>query len=77
MPPQKKDPILPHVLQALDTMEQEVTAFEANVLETVLRQKTWASWKQRQILGQMIERYLQDDQLASQIRGQLVLPGVS
>ena len=64
------DEALTTACQRLDTMEAEPTDFEANVLETVLRQKTWASAKQRVILAQMCEKYLEDEALACELRGQ-------
>lgn len=63
--------ILQEILHRLDTMIQEPTAFEADVLETCLRQRTWATAKQRRILGHMCERYLSDGvALSAELMGQ-------
>ena len=69
-----QDDPLALALKRLDTMEAVVTDFEANILESVIRQRTWASKKQRRILAQMLEKYLSDVTLAAEIRGQQRLP---
>lgn len=50
-----------------------VTAFEASVLQTCLRQRTWASRKQRRILARMLEHYVGNTALATELRGHLRL----
>ena len=64
------DEALATACQRLDTMAAEPTDFEAKILESVMRQRTWASAKQRAILAQMCEKYLSDDALACELRGQ-------
>jgi hypothetical protein len=56
-------------LKALDTMEQEVTTWEAGFLETLLKQQRPLSPKQLAVLVRMAEQYL-DPCLAAELRGQ-------
>ena len=66
-----EETLLQDILRRLDTMAQEPTDFEAGVLETCLRQRTWASAKQRRIVRRMAERYLPDSvALAAELAGQ-------
>ncbi len=67
---QYTDDALKTVLETLDVMDAEVTDFEASVLDTVMKQQTWASWKQRKVLAQMVERYLDNPTLAAELLGQ-------
>jgi hypothetical protein len=60
-----------HVIHALDTMDCVVSDFEAEVLETVsrqLRQGRLPSVKQRRILGEMVEAYLEDPALVRSLK---------
>lgn len=57
------------VLTALDTMEQEVTAWESSFLESLLRQTYPLTVKQHAVLVRMAERYC-DPLLAAELRGQ-------
>lgn len=68
--PPAPDAALTAALHALDTGDFAVTDFEADILESVLRQKTWASAKQRKILAQMLEKYVEDFALAAELCGQ-------
>ena len=61
---------LAEALHRLDTMSTPCTDFEASVLETLLRRPGSASPKQRKILVQMIEKYLDDPGLAAEVCGQ-------
>lgn len=63
------DAVVQEVLQALDTMEQAVTDWEANFLENLLKQTFPLTAKQRHVLITMAERYL-DLCLAAELRGQ-------
>jgi hypothetical protein len=60
------------VLRALDTMEQEVTAWEAGFLESLLRQTYPPTPKQQSVLVKMAEHYC-DPLLAAELRGQMRL----
>ena len=64
------DDTLTEALRRLDTMTAPCTDFEASVLETLLRRPGYASEKQRKILVQMIEKYLNDPALAAEVCGQ-------
>ena len=64
------DDALIEALRRLDTMATPCTDFEASVLETLLRRPGYASPKQRKILVQMIEKYLDDPALAAEVCGQ-------
>ena len=61
--------LIREVLTALDTMEREVTAWEAGFLESLMQQRTGLSPKQLAVLVQMAEEYL-DPLLAAELRGQ-------
>lgn len=56
-------------LTRLDTMDAEVTDWEASFLHS-LRQRRSYTPKQRQVLAKMVEQYLQDGALAAEILGQ-------
>ena len=63
-------PLVWEVVAALDQLDRPVTAFEAGVLETLLRTKR-CSPKQLRIVCQMAERYLPDGgTLAAELQGQ-------
>ena len=64
------DHALTDALYRLDTMSTPCTDFEASVLETLLRRPGYASDRQRKILVQMIEKYLDDPALAAEVYGQ-------
>jgi hypothetical protein len=58
--------LIREAITALDGMECPVTDFEANVLETMLRQLTQGrlpSPKQHRILCEMVEAYLEEPDL--------------
>jgi hypothetical protein len=61
--------LITEALHALDTMETEVTNWEAGVLQTLLRQTFPLSPKQQAVLIEMAEQYL-DPLLAAELRGQ-------
>lgn len=63
------DPLIQEVLTALDTMEQEVTDWEAKYLQSLLTQSYPLTTKQRSVLVRMAEQYL-DPCLAAELRGQ-------
>ena len=67
--PAPPDVALTAALRALDQGDFVVTDFEADILESVMRQRTWASVKQRTILAPMLERYRCDSDLAMAVRG--------
>ena len=64
------DEALAEALHRLDTMDAPCTNFEARVLNTLMRRPDSASPKQRKILVQMIEKYLDDPALAAEVCGQ-------
>jgi hypothetical protein len=61
--------LITEALHALDTMETEVTNWEAGFLQTLLRQTFPLSPKQQAVLIEMAEQYL-DPLLAAELRGQ-------
>lgn len=63
------DPTVREVLSALDTMEREVTEWEANFLESLWHQTFPLTAKQQVVLVKMAEEYL-DPLLAAALRGQ-------
>ena len=63
------DPVVQEVLTALDTMEQDVTAWEASFLESLLQQTYPLTAKQHAVLVRMAEEYC-DPLLAAESRGQ-------
>lgn len=68
--PAADDPVT-IALQALDTMPQEVTVWEADFLDNLLRRHTRGlSPTQQAILARMITQYLHDELLAAEIYGQ-------
>ena len=69
MPLTSATPAITEALKRLDTMEQEVTQWEAGFLESVMRFGC-KSPKQRQVLARRVERYLDDTTLASEVLGQ-------
>ena len=68
-PPLPLDPTTREVLTALDQMDQDVTAWEADFLESLMTQTWPLSPKQRAVLMTMADRYL-DPCLAAELRGQ-------
>jgi hypothetical protein len=60
------------VLRALDTMDEEVTAWEAGFLESLMRQHFPPTPKQAAVLVKMAEQYC-DPLLAAELRGQMRL----
>jgi hypothetical protein len=68
------DPLL-HALTSLDTMTRSVSAWEAEFLESVLRQMQQGrtlSPKQRAVITRMCEKYCPE--LAAEMAGQYRLP---
>lgn len=63
------DPTVQEVLTALDTMDQDVTDWEASFLESLLSQTYPLSLKQHAVLVRMAEHYC-DPLLAAELRGQ-------
>jgi hypothetical protein len=65
------EPCIAEALQRIDTMQHDVTRWEANWLDSVMRGAFWTDG-QRRTLAQLCERYLADDgtRLAAEIRGQ-------
>lgn len=57
------------VLTALDTMNQDVTDWEAKFLESVIKQRYPLTPKQMTVLVKMAEAYC-DPLLAAELRGQ-------
>lgn len=68
------DVLITEVLTALDTMEHEVTDWEATFLASVMTQTYPMTPKQHAILVKMAEQYL-DPCLAAELRGQQRLFG--
>jgi hypothetical protein len=68
------DPLIQEVLTTLDTMETEVTDWEARFLASVMEQGFPVTRKQREVLVKMAEDYL-DPCLAAELRGQQRLFG--
>jgi hypothetical protein len=64
-----QEPVIQEVLTALDTMDRAVTDWESTFLESVMRQTSPVTAKQRSVLVRMAERYL-DAGLAAELRGQ-------
>jgi len=65
----QQDATVQEVLAALDTMDREVTAWEANFLESVRGQTFPLTAKQRAVLVKLAEEYC-DPLLAAELRGQ-------
>lgn len=63
------DPLVSQILKALDEGEHEVTAWEANYLNSVMQQTYPLTPKQRKVLAQMAEKYL-NATLAAELIGQ-------
>lgn len=61
--------VVAEVLSALDSMEQDVTEWEAGFLDSVMKQSYPVTAKQRTVLVKMAEQYL-DPCLAAELRGQ-------
>lgn len=57
------------VLQALDTMEQSVSDYEASFLESLLKQSYPPTERQMRVLVRMAEAYLSPE-IAAELRGQ-------
>jgi hypothetical protein len=63
------DPLVQEILTALDTGAHDVTRWEADFLDSLLRQTYPLTPKQRHVLARMAERYL-DPALAAELLGQ-------
>lgn len=70
------------IVQMLDKGEHEITTFEANVLDTLLRR--WPAWpshwptpKQRAVLRQMADKYLLPQDVAEWLGQQTLFTGGS
>lgn len=64
-----QDALIQEVVEALDTMDREVTDWEAGFLESLKRQAFPLTPKQYTVLVRMAEAYL-DPCLAAELRGQ-------
>lgn len=62
------------VLQQLDSLEHEVSDWEAQFLDSILRQRRALSDKQYAVVVRMAEQYL-DPTVAAELRGQQRLFG--
>lgn len=65
----KPEPCIAEALHRLDTMDFDVTEWEAHFLDSVMRGTLWSP-KQRMTLAKMVETYLLDFSLAAEIQGQ-------
>ena len=65
----KPEPCIAEALHRLDTLEQELTTFECDFLDSVMRGASWTD-NQRRVLAKMCEDWLGDLALAAEIRGQ-------
>ena len=63
------EPCIADALRRLDTMQQEVTTFEANFLNDVIPDVLWTE-NRRRVLAKMCEDWLGDLALAAEVRGQ-------
>ena len=67
------EPCIADALRRLDTMQEEVTTFEADFLNDVMRGVIWTD-NRRRVLATMCEDWLGDLALAEAIRGQERVP---
>jgi hypothetical protein len=65
----KADPCIEEALKRLDTLERELTTYECDFLDSVMRGASWTD-NQRRVLAHMCENWLGDVALAAEIRGQ-------
>ena len=65
----KPEPCIAEALHRLDTMQDDVTEWEASWLDSVMRGTSWSP-RQRAVLAKMCSQYLKDDLLAGEIYGQ-------